>query len=175
MYDEEYFQKRSVLEAKHIFEVEEWINYFGLRKGDKVFDFGCGLGQRIHVFREHGIDAWGCEESEYAIANGYGLAKGKILNDIPIDTKFNLVISVDVFEHIEDIDLEGYIEELSEISNLCVFGITFGDSKNFPLDKTHINGKTQLEWYNFLEKFYGKVYPAPQWWVESHMYFICYR
>lgn len=182
MFEEEYFKDRNpVLEPKHEYEVRKWIQYFSLQPHDKVFVHGCGYGQRLHWFRELGVDAWGMDVSQYAIDNAYGKAKGKILSWLPCsDTtkgSYDLVISVDVLEHLDEslLRLSDTVRKLSELAVKAIYGITYIDNHNFPKDPTHITGKTKKEWKNYLSGFYDRVYDAPNDWYESDMYLICYK
>ena len=179
-FEEEYFENRNPsLEVKHQFEVAQWIRYFSLFPGDRVFVHGCGYGQRLHCFLELGMNAWGMDVSEYANIKAYGKAKGKIGNFIPCNILmkncYDLVVSVDVLEHIPEDRLVDTIIKLTNLSIKAVYGITYVDNHNFPKDSTHVTGKTKQEWKEFLGKYYDKIYDAPQDWYENDMYLICYR
>lgn len=179
-FEEEYFKSRNPgLEPKHEFEVKKWIQYFSLEPQDRVFVHGCGFGQRLHWFLNLGMNAWGMDVSEYANEMAFGKARGKIFDYIPAfqDSKFSydLVVSVDVLEHLTDIQLVNAIIKLANLSIKAVYGITYVDNHNFPKDPTHITGKTKQEWKEFLGKHYDKVYDAPRDWYENDMYLICYR
>jgi len=172
-YEAEYFKERNHdLEGKHWAEVNQWIAYFGLDKTSKVLIYGCGLGQRVHCFRQLGIDAVGYEISKYARDNAYGLAKGNIYLSIP-PVQFDLIVSVDVLEHMRDEEINHDIIALNNLCQRAIHGITYKDNHNFPKDKTHINGKVKEEWRNFLLKYYDRVYDAPLYFLESDMYLIC--
>ena len=179
-FEEEYFKDRNPgLEPKHEYEVKKWIQYFSLQPKDKVFIHGCGFGQRLHWFLKLGINAWGMEVSEYAREHAYGKAFGRITDSIYIDkdseNMYDLIISVDVLEHIPEDHLIAELIKLSKLSIKTVYGITYIDNHNFPKDPTHITGKTKQEWKEFLGRYYDKVYNAPQDWYENDMYLICYK
>ena len=172
MFEEEYFKDRNPeLEPKHEYEVKKWIQYFSLEPKDKVFVHGCGYGQRLHYFREMGMDAHGMDVSEYARKHAYEKAVGRI-TDYITQIKQDLVISVDVLEHLNDWVLTDSLIKLSSISNRAVYGITYKTSHNYIKDPTHINGKTKQEWKDYLLQYYDKIYNAPIHWVESDMYLI---
>ena len=176
MFEEEYFKDRNhELEPKHEYEVKKWIQYFSLWSGDKVFVHGCGTGQRLHWFIELGMNAWGMDVSEYARNNPYGKARGRIFDWIP-DNKVDLIVSVDVLEHLDDVKLVDTIIKLSQKSMKAIYGITYKEHHNFPKDPTHINGKSRREWQEFLLDYYNRVYDAPNdFAVEPTTFFICYR
>lgn len=181
MFEEEYFKDRNhELEPKHEYEVKKWVQYFSLEPEDKVFVHGCGTGQRLHWFNELGMNAWGCDVSEYARNNAYGKARGKIFDWIPASIKskdsYDLVVSVDVLEHIEDVYLTTFMIQLARLSMKAVYGITYKEHHNFPKDPTHINGKSRIEWKKYLANFYNRVYEVPgDFAVEPTTFFICYR
>ena len=178
MFEEEYFKDRNhELEPKHEFEVKRWIQYFSLEPEDIVFVHGCGTGQRLHWFLELGMNAWGMDVSQHAIINAYGKARGKVSDYIPTNKDwYDLVVSVDVLEHIEDSILVPSMIKLSQLSLKAVYGITYKEHHNYPKDPTHINGKSREEWKEFLLRYYSKVYDAPNdFAVEPTTFFICYR
>ena len=179
MFEEEYFKGRKQLETKHEYEVREWIKHFGLVQNNKVFVHGAGFGQRLHWFMELGMNAWGMDVSKYAIEHAYGQARGRITDWVPCNEIskdwYDLVVSVDVLEHIENYMLTNELIKLSALSNKAVYGITYIDNKNFPKDKTHITGKSKEEWRKLLLKYYDRVWDAPANWYESDMYLICLR
>lgn len=145
--------------------------YFFQLEGKSVLDFGCGVGAKVHLFRAYGIDAWGVDISEYAREHAIGLAKNHIKEKIT--GEYDLIISMDVFEHINDEDLEILMPDIVKASNLFYVGITFIDNPNFPKDETHINGKTREEWREFLSKYYDVVQDAPDFLYAHDMHFIC--
>ena len=178
-FEEEYFKERNPgLEPKHEYEVRKWIRYFSLQPSDRVFVHGCGYGQRLHWFLTLGMNAWGMEVSEYAMKNAYGSTGGKIHSWLPSSEHsrgwYDLVVSVDVLEHINEDRLINTLIKLSKLSLKAVYGITYIDNHNFPKDPTHITGMAKQEWKDLLSRFYKKVYDAPRDWFESDMYLICY-
>jgi len=172
-FEEEYFKERNhELEAKHWAEVNQWIAYFGLDKTSKVLVYGCGLGQRVHCFKTFGIDAVGYEISKYARDNAYGLAKENIYSSIP-PVNFDLIVSVDVLEHMNDEQLEKDLTQLRGICTKAIHGITYATNHNFPKDRTHVNPKIKEHWRAVLLGFYDRVYDAPLYFMESDMYLVC--
>lgn len=176
IFEKEYFEDRNPsLEPKHEFEVRKWIQYFSLEKGDGVFVHGTGYGQRLHWFLELGMNAWGMDISKYANVNAYGNAKGRIHDYIPGGKDYELIVSVDVLEHIPESYLHNELQSLAKLSIKAIYGITYVDNHNFPKDPTHVTGKTKEEWRKYLLKFYNNVYDAPKDWYENDMYLVCYK
>jgi SAM-dependent methyltransferase len=76
----------------------------------KVLEYGCGGGEVVHLLREHGIDAVGCDifyegsETRHAAARAQEFITA-IDDDTPLpypDRSFDLIIANQVFEHIDD-------------------------------------------------------------------------
>jgi len=100
-----------------------------------ILDYGCGLGEIVERCRELNIRAFGVEKF-YAGANSRQIAEerrllGDVIHEleddgrIPFDDEyFDLVVSNQVFEHVED--LENVVKEVARVlkpngSLLCLF------------------------------------------------------
>ena len=157
-YDEKYWKDRP-MEQKFIVDVLHWLQWFNPKS---AFIHGAGMGYRVHCFEYFGVKSSGIDISEHAIKNSYGLAKGKIKKSWPKE-KFDLVISYDVFEHLKDKDVDIALKNLHKTcGKYFLFGITSKDNPNFPLDKTHINSKSMIEWSNIIEKNGFKIKQTPK-------------
>lgn len=71
-----------------------------------LLDIGTGCGELVRVLREKGVDAWGLEVSEYAVANSHGHVKLGSVTDIPYEQKFDVVFSQGLWCHIPEEDLD---------------------------------------------------------------------
>jgi len=108
-YDCDYFVKRQKGGAEMFPSDAIAVTKRFLKWGVKeFFDMGCGTGILIAEARRQGIDAFGCDFSEYAFENAEPEAKPFMsLIDIilPItkqEHKFDWVILYSVLEHLED-------------------------------------------------------------------------
>jgi cyclopropane fatty-acyl-phospholipid synthase-like methyltransferase len=89
---------------------DEFIPIFGLKKGMKVLDLGCGAGWFVRALLDRGIDAYGIDVSEYAVKKGwelYGLKGRTIIGSIHDlgrceDRQFDFLYSQQVFEHLPE-------------------------------------------------------------------------
>ena len=77
-------------------------------KPKRVLDIGTGCGHLVKLLRERGVDAWGVDSSEYALANC--CAPGFVLNasvtDLPFkDDSFDVVFSNGLWEYVEEKDV----------------------------------------------------------------------
>lgn len=161
----------TLLMAKSFMEI------FGVNKESTVLDFGCARGYFVKALREHQVNAFGVDISEWAIENcdkdvvGYVFNK---LEDCPssagwdeqmgwheIQTMFDYVFSKDVLEHIPMVELIKVLEKLFSIcSESIVFIVPLAKSEggeyiypNDELDKTHIHRKTLQGWVDLIEPF----------------------
>jgi uridylate kinase len=84
-------------------------------------DVGCGTGQLVKYLRSLGIDAYGVELSSYALALAdnsikHYLKKGDIFKLPYKNNQFDLVLSVDVLEHLEAPKIKQAIGETIRVS-----------------------------------------------------------
>ena len=113
---------------------EAWKDIFSLRKCNtdsglcKVLDVGCGRGQFVTYLRDIGIEAWGCDYSNWAIQNPYPRCqKGWIIQHDATATwpyggsAFDLVVALDLFEHIYLDDMNNIINEMYRVAKKWVF------------------------------------------------------
>lgn len=82
-----------------------------VRDGDTVLDVGCARGYLVKALRMRGVNAFGYDTSEWAIANCDEAVKGYVSNELP-DGKFDHVVMKDVAEHIEPEDLVQLLRSL---------------------------------------------------------------
>lgn len=80
----------------------------------RILDFGCGRGSLVSWLLANGWDAWGLDVSEEYIESGDSLTRRlggnlqrlKVINGdgVPFDEPFDVVLSVEVLEHVMDLD-----------------------------------------------------------------------
>lgn len=80
-----------------------------------VLDIGTGCGELVRVLRGRGIDAWGLEVSEYAVANSHGFVRQGDVRDIPFGKQFDLVHSQGLWEYIPNEDVQQAITECRRV------------------------------------------------------------
>lgn len=120
-------------------------------KDSRILDFGCGFGFLSEGFTKIGYrNVSAFDTSEFAVSkaveNGVN-ASSKI-------SKCDIMIALDVFEHMADSEISRAITEACPDVIVCRIPVSLTGSV-FHLeiskrDKTHINCKTSTEWNHFL-------------------------
>ncbi len=132
---------------------EHWMSFFGAI-ADRVardlapttmLDAGCAMGLLVEQLFLRGIDVQGIDISEYAIGNAPEAVRDRCrvasLTE-PIPGRFDLVISIEVIEHLDPAAAE------IALDNLCAVTDTFLFSSS-PYDygePTHINVRPPEQW-----------------------------
>lgn len=136
-YDREYymgdkagyrFAQKSSLIGKFLTWIANYYRAFLIRmflKPKNCLDVGCGTGQLVKTLRTFGIDAYGVEISEHALALADKsvrpfLKEGDIVK-LPFEKdKFDLVLTFDVLEHVERGKIKKAIDETIRVSTKYV-------------------------------------------------------
>jgi SAM-dependent methyltransferase len=110
-----------------------------------VLDAGCALGLLVESLRSKGVDAYGMDISEYAIENVHPSVKpfcwvGSITNPLP--RRFDLIITIEVLEHLPPDQCETAIINLCQASDDILFSSTPFDYK----ESTHFNVQMPEYW-----------------------------
>lgn len=170
MYNE-YHKLRSGVDVCHSCRFLEGI--FKLYKFKTMLDAGCGTAVMVRKLRKQGIDARGIEAAslpleEYAkdlLANGTVFSVP--MQEIPFETgRFELITSVEVFEHIPEADIDRSINELSRVAKpgAAAF-ITVGQSTS-RFDTAEGRKKSAVATISTKFKFHETVKPR-QWWIDT--------
>ena len=97
------------------------INFFKLKKNDKVLDVGCAKGFLVKDLLDQGIDAYGIDVSNYAIKNCHPQVLGRIAygnakNLLFKNNSFDAVISINCIHNLKAKDCEAAIKEIERVS-----------------------------------------------------------
>ena len=139
--------------GKRYARTEKWLDAFDRMAKRIVEDFnpgsvldaGCAWGFLVERLRARGVAAWGIDLSEYAIQNVHPSVRefcwvGSITDPLP--QKYDLIVSVEVFEHMLPLDSERAIENLCmHTDNILVSSSPF-DYK----EATHFNVQQPDYW-----------------------------
>ncbi len=110
-----------------------------------VLDAGCAMGFLVEALRHRGVQAFGVDISEYAIANVHPSIRpfcwvGSLLEPLP--QQYDLIITIEVFEHIPKTEVELAIENLCTHTDDILFSSTPFDYK----EATHCNVQPPEYW-----------------------------
>ncbi len=133
-----------------------------------VLDTGCGRGYLVKALRERGVDAWGIDSSETTVQNSLPEIQpfcrvGSILKPLQ-QPQFDLIICIDVIEHLPTEDA------IRAVENLCLHSddILFSSIPLEPDDSLHITTQPPEYWAELFNRFnffhdleYDASYIAP--------------
>jgi len=105
--------------------------HYGLKAGDKILDIGCGKGfQLVELTRVvPGIEVYGLDISEYALANAHEDIRDRLTlgdaNALPWpDDHFDFVFSITTLHNLHNYDLDKALREMERVGKkhkyLCV-------------------------------------------------------
>lgn len=136
-----------------------WLNLFNAfaEKIDigiqpkSVLDAGCAMGFLVEALRNRGVKAWGVDISEYAISNVSPEIKefcwkGSVSEPFP--QKYDLIVSIEVLEHLQKTDSEKAVSNLCQHSDDILFSSTPNDYK----EVSHFNVQPPEYWAELFAK-----------------------
>lgn len=143
-------------------QADDIIALLGLNTGDRILDWGCATGGLVEALRKRGYNATGTDISHWAIE--HGKEKGielEYYNKNLLTKPWDLVISLDVFEHCPEYEIDSCLKLLQKsnskrmIARIPVSLFEGGDyhlevSRN---DKTHITCHTRTWWKDKFKEF----------------------
>ena len=136
---------------------EHWVKFFGMiadhivsdLRPMTVLDAGCAMGYLVAALRDRGVEAYGIDISEYAISMVRDDIKqycvvGSLTEDWPdeLPQHFDLVITIEVMEHLYAEDGKKAIANLCKLSDTVLFSSTPDDFE----ERTHVNVQQREYW-----------------------------
>jgi len=83
------------------------------------FEFGCFTGPVLSLLAQSGITVAGCDVSHYAFTFAYPNIRGAMLYgdllELEIDRRFDVIVCMDVLEHLSPLRLDNYIARLASM------------------------------------------------------------
>lgn len=134
-------------------ENEHWTQFFGSvadaivtqLNPTTVLDAGCAKGFLVAALRDRGVEAYGFDLSEHAVADAPESAKPYVrvgsLTD-PIDRTYDLVTCIEVIEHLDPADANQAVAHLAAASDRLLLSSTPGDRD----EPTHVNIQPPERW-----------------------------
>jgi Methylase involved in ubiquinone/menaquinone biosynthesis len=110
---------------------QELVRHYGLKPGDRVLDIGCGKGFQLVELKsaEPGLEVYGLDVSEYALANAHESVRDRLTlgnaNALPWpDKHFDFVYSITTLHNLHNYDLDLALREMQRVAKgpkyLCV-------------------------------------------------------
>jgi hypothetical protein len=146
----------------------------GLGAGS-CFELGCFTGPVMSVLAEAGVAVAGSEVSHLALAFAYPNIRADImfgdLLTLNIDRRFDVVLCMDVLEHISPIRLDGYIENI--LSILDADGFIYLNAPMWGKDDMFIPSEEPYlkEWLTIGDASYWRHWPCDGkgWPIHGHL------
>lgn len=175
IFDQEHYEAIWSTVHRHDYtsHLAEWlINTYGRCR---ILDVGTGCGHLVKTLRELGCDAWGLDNSDYAVLNtcapGYVL-KGSVV-DIPFkDNSFDLVYSTGLWEYVPEDEVDKAVKEAWRVGSKQEHNID-ADDTIWQDEYRYITWKPRDWWTKKLERpnkvlvtcptFDGKEYCFQKW------------
>ena len=124
-----------------------------------IVDYGCAVGFLLDGFKKLGYsNVLGVEVSEWAREQARTRGHKVVQSVNGLGLSPDLLISMDVFEHMTDQEVSRVILETLPKAILVRIPTSTDDGKTFHLevsraDPTHINCKTKAQWITFFREF----------------------
>lgn len=158
IYNEEYYKNYDVGCGKVSYENSEYTKGFLTKLADRivadfhpqtVLDAGCALGFLVAALRDRGVEAYGVDISEYAISKVREDVRpfckvGSLSETLPegLPKTFDLVVSIEVLEHIYAKEGEKAVRNLCSVSDTVLFSSSPDDFE----EPTHVNVQQREYW-----------------------------
>ena len=132
---------------------DHWTDFFGGiadrivkdLKPRSVLDAGCAMGLLVEQLFRRGVDAWGVDISKYAITQVHESVadRCRVASLVePLDRRYDLVVCIEVVEHMWADDAR------TAIANLCAASdrVLFSSSPSDYAEPTHLNVQPPEYW-----------------------------
>ena len=143
-----------------------------LLKPSSVVDIGCGSGEWLSVFNRYGVEDILGVDGNYVDRNSLAISSDKFLaldltQPFTINRKFDLVVSLEVAEHLPIESAEIFIDSLTKLGSVILFSAAIP----FQGGTHHVNEQWQEYW---IELFGNKNYEVidcvrPQVWQNQNV------
>jgi GT2 family glycosyltransferase/SAM-dependent methyltransferase len=132
---------------------EDWLQFFDAiaerivndLQPKTVLDAGCAMGFLVEMLRKRGVEAYGIDISEYAIANVHEDIRpfcwiASVVD--PLAQKYDLIVCIEVLEHLKPAEAEKAIANLCQYTTQVLFSSTPSDYG----EATHFNVRPPSYW-----------------------------
>lgn len=123
-----------------------------LVKPQSVVDVGCGVGTWLSVFKRFGIEDVCGVDGEYVDRNMLEIPESQFLafdltRPIEIDRQFDLVVSVEVAEHLPEQCAKTFVQSLTKLGPIVLFSAAIP----FQGGTCHVNEQWPDYWANYFK------------------------
>lgn len=178
-YDWRYFDKVGICYDGYIYDgrwipiAKKFIEYYNLKKGDKVLDVGCAKGYLVYDLVNLGIDTYGIDISEYAIDSApdeiqvrlyFGNAKD--LNLYFTENEFDLVISINTVHCLPEDECREAIRKIQKIGKSAFITVDSwrNDEEKERMMDWNITGRTIMGDKDWKKLFKEEGYTGDYYW-----------
>lgn len=138
---------------------QHFRRYMGLKEGDTVLDCGAARGYYVKALRRLGIDAYGYDVSQWAVANCDPAMVPFMSNHLDSHRHYDVVFSKDTMEHVPPDALAPLLGRLLACAKRRLFLIVpLAEFAGGPYihpkeekDSTHVNRWTLHDWITFVQ------------------------
>ena len=156
--------------------IKDFINYYGLKNGDKILDVGCGKGFMLYDFKKANpkLIVEGIDISDYAIEKSKSEVKeflkvGDAKNLNYKDNSFDLVISITTVHNLNLIECKQAIMEIERVSRkhkfLTVDAYSNEQEKEL-MYSWNLTAKTMLHTEDWKKLFLEAKYTGDFFWFK---------
>lgn len=148
-----------------------------LVKPRSVVDVGCGVGTWLSVFRDQGVETILGIDGDYVSREKLHIPADRFLPrdltaPVGVSEKFDLAVSLEVAEHLPPEAAEGFIDQLTGLSDVVLFSAAVPGQGG----RNHINEQWQSYWRELFER---RGYVAvdclrARYWTDASIV-SCYR
>ena len=151
IYDESFYDFIAQSSRKSAKEIVPLVLEFV--RPQSVVDVGCGTGAWLSVFQEQGIEDILGIDGSYVDANSLLIPKESfqahdLALPLEIQRKFDLVVSIEVAEHISSKNAKTFVDSLTRLGSIVMFSaaIPYQGGAN------HVNEQWQDYWRNLFNE-----------------------
>jgi hypothetical protein len=137
-----------------------------------VVDMGCGIGTWLKVFSEHGVKDILGVDGKYVNTKQLLIQKNKFVafdltKPLKLDRKFDIALSLEVAEHIEEKHSDVFIKSLTSLSDVVVFSAAVPYQRG----TNHVNEQLPSYWKSIFEKYNYTMYDVfrGQFWNNENV------
>ena len=155
-------------------------------KPNSVLDIGCGLGTFLYEFKKHqvenivGVDGSWVDKKKLVISSK-DFVEADLEKPINLNKKFDIVLCLEVAEHLVETAANTIVDSLSNHSNIIIFSAALKNQ----MGQNHINEQPFSYWH---KKFNAKGYDIVdlfrpvfwndtkvQWWYKQNMFLFVHQ